>query len=67
MVGNPAQIIKQVSDEMLAWKTKGTALYQALPKEMQEQAQPCEPLTALPDNRPSQAVLYDTWNAIKQQ
>ena len=31
VVGNPAKIVKEVSDEMLAWKTEGTALYQALP------------------------------------
>ena len=31
VVGNPAKIVKDVSDEMLAWKTEGTALYQALP------------------------------------
>jgi phenylacetic acid degradation protein/carnitine operon protein CaiE len=33
VVGNPAKIIKQVSEDMIAWKTKGTQLYQALPKE----------------------------------
>ena len=32
-VGNPARIVKDVSDEMLAWKTEGTKLYQALPAE----------------------------------
>ncbi|MEZ4759158.1 MAG: hypothetical protein R2810_05150 [Flavobacteriales bacterium] len=31
IVGNPARVVKEVSDEMLAWKTKGTALYQACP------------------------------------
>lgn len=31
VVGNPAKVIKQVSDEMIAWKTKGTQLYQQLP------------------------------------
>jgi carbonic anhydrase/acetyltransferase-like protein (isoleucine patch superfamily) len=31
VVGNPAKIVKDVSDEMLAWKTEGTRLYQALP------------------------------------
>jgi Uma2 family endonuclease len=36
VVGNPAQIIKTVSDEMMRWKTEGTAIYQALPREMQE-------------------------------
>src|SRR6185436_18235537 len=34
IVGNPAQKIKEVSDEMIAWKTDGTKLYQALPTEM---------------------------------
>src|ERR1700682_5338733 len=35
VVGNPAKIVKDVSDEMLAWKTEGTALYQALPQRLQ--------------------------------
>lgn len=43
-VGNPAKIIKTVSDEMLNWKTEGTAIYQALPGEMQSGWKPCEPL-----------------------
>src|SRR3954471_19791852 len=34
LAGNPAKIIKEVSDEMIRWKTAGTALYQSLPKEM---------------------------------
>ena len=33
VVGNPGKIIKEVSDEMISWKTEGTALYQQLPKE----------------------------------
>jgi phenylacetic acid degradation protein len=28
IVGSPAKIIREVSDEMIAWKTKGTAIYQ---------------------------------------
>jgi len=44
--GNPAKRLKDVTDEMLQWKTEGTALYQALPKAMQEDWRPCEPLTA---------------------
>jgi phenylacetic acid degradation protein len=34
VVGNPHKIIKQVTDEMLQWKTEGTTLYQQLPGEM---------------------------------
>jgi carbonic anhydrase/acetyltransferase-like protein (isoleucine patch superfamily) len=66
IVGNPAKKIKVVSDDMIAWKTKGTALYQALPAEMKANWQPCEPLRSVPDNRPSQEVLYTTWNAISK-
>ena len=36
VVGNPARVVKQVSDEMLAWKTEGTALYQALPARLRD-------------------------------
>src|SRR5258705_1165247 len=44
VAGNPGKIIKQVSDEMIAWKTEGTKLYQKLPKEMFESWRECEPL-----------------------
>jgi phenylacetic acid degradation protein/carnitine operon protein CaiE len=42
VAGNPAKILKEVSDEMLKWKTEGTALYQALPGEMRESWGPVE-------------------------
>ncbi len=48
VAGNPGKIIKQVSDEMITWKTEGTRLYQALPKEMRESWKECEPLRELP-------------------
>ena len=67
VVGNPAKIIKSVSDEMIAWKTKGTALYQALPKECRETLKPCEPLREPEPNRPSQEKMYSTWEKIKQK
>lgn len=66
LVGNPGKIVKEVSDEMISWKTTGTALYQALPKEMYESWEPVEPLREMPANRPSQDVLYKTWNEIKK-
>lgn len=65
VVGNPGKIIKEVSDEMIAWKTKGTALYQALPKDCYDSLRACEPLTELPADRPAQESLYSTWEAIK--
>lgn len=65
VAGNPAKIIKQVSDEMIKWKSDGTALYQALPKEMHSEWQPCEPLREVPADRPKQETLYKTWQNIK--
>lgn len=44
VVGNPGKIIKQVSDEMLGWKTEGTKLYQQLPKECYNSLKICKPL-----------------------
>src|SRR3984885_6114204 len=44
LVGNPAKIIKQVSDEMLHWKTEGTKIYQQLAADMQNDWMQCEPL-----------------------
>ncbi|MDH4471872.1 MAG: transferase hexapeptide repeat family protein [Fluviicola sp.] len=67
VVGNPAKIIKEVSDEMIAWKTKGTALYQALPAECYATLIPCEPLREPEADRPSQEQLFKTWDAIKNR
>ena len=64
-VGNPAKVIKEVSDEMIAWKTKGTSLYQQLPADMHEHSQTTEALSRIPENRPAQESLYQTWNDIK--
>jgi phenylacetic acid degradation protein/carnitine operon protein CaiE len=58
VAGNPGKIIKQVTDEMLAWKTEGTKLYQSLPKEMFESWKECEPLREVPDHLPLQAKDY---------
>lgn len=44
IAGNPAKIIKQVSEEMITWKTEGTRLYQQLPKQCFDSLKTCEPL-----------------------
>ena len=58
IVGNPAKVIKQVSDEMIAWKTAGTNLYQQLPNDCKNTLKPCEPLRSIPTDRPSQQEVY---------
>lgn len=65
IVGNPAEKIKEVSDEMIAWKTKGTALYQQLPSEMHEEKQ-VQALTEIPKDTPSQEKLFEIWEEIKR-
>ncbi len=67
VVGNPHKIIKQVSDEMLAWKTKGTLLYQQLPAEMFASWKPSEPLRdiSLQKKQPPEKN-YTTWNENKK-
>jgi phenylacetic acid degradation protein len=61
VVGNPAKIIKEVSDEMIAWKTKGTQLYQQLPADCYAGLKACEPLREIPKDRPRQQDVYKTW------
>jgi len=60
-VGNPAKAIKEVSDEMIAWKTKGTGLYQQLPADCYASLKECEPLRQAEPNRPEQQKVYDIW------
>ena len=66
IVGNPAKKIKEVSDEMLAWKTEGTSLYQQLPKDLHASLIPCEPLTEIPTDMKIQNTSYKTWNETKR-
>jgi phenylacetic acid degradation protein len=71
VVGNPAKIVKDVSDEMIAWKTEGTKLYQALPAQLHETLREVEPLREIPaERRPSAAgrgprAPYRTWTQTR--
>lgn len=61
VAGNPGKIIREVSEEMIQWKTEGTRLYQALPKDMFEHWKVCEPLREVEPDRPTQQATYKTW------
>ena len=67
VVGNPAKIVKEVSDEMIAWKTQGTALYRKLPSDCRLTLKACEPLTVIPADRQVKDNNYKTWNQSKDQ
>ena len=60
VVGNPAKVIKQVTDEMIAWKTKGTQLYQQLPQDCHDSLMEVEPLREVPEHMKIQDDLYQT-------
>lgn len=66
VVGNPAKIVKDVSDEMLAWKTEGTRLYQGLPARLHAAWEAVEPLREVPAGRLDQQVAYRTWRETQR-
>lgn len=61
VAGIPGQIIRKVSNEMMAWKKEGTALYEALPAQMHASNQPCEPLRKKPADMKAGKGGYQTW------
>ena len=46
---------------MIAWKTKGTAIYQELAREGHTAIQPCEPYTEFVEQTPTKIVDYSVW------
>ncbi len=67
IVGNPAKAIKEVSDEMISWKTKGTKLYQQLPEDCFESLREVQPLREVPKERPTQEAFYKTLEEFKNK
>ena len=66
VVGNPAIVKGEVSDEMISWKTKGTELYQDLPNECYTLMKECEPLKEIENNRKEkQKNIFKTWKKTK--
>ena len=65
VVGNPARVVKAVSDEMLAWKSEGTKLYQELPAMLLETLRECEPLRDRPADGPAPVSDYKPWQELK--
>ncbi|MEM9895673.1 MAG: gamma carbonic anhydrase family protein, partial [Bacteroidota bacterium] len=66
VVGNPAKKIRDVSEEMIAWKTEGTNLYQSLPKECFSGLKECQPLREIEEDRPQASSSYKTWQETKK-
>ncbi len=65
IVGNPAKVIRQVSDEMIGWKSKGTQVYQQLARDAQSELNPCEPLRNADEQKKMNSIDYQTWDQTK--
>jgi len=66
-VGNPARVVKNVSDAMLQWKTEGTGWYQRLPQECRESLRACEPLREVPaDRKNNDHSTYKPWSSREE-
>ena len=66
IVGNPAKAIKEVSDNMMKWKTAGTKLYQQLPGDCHQTLKKVDPLRKIPSQRPKQEDFYKTLEELKR-
>lgn len=51
VVGNPAKILKDVSDELIQWKSEGTAIYQQFPEQYEKTLLEVKPLRIKPERR----------------
>ena len=63
--GNPGKIIKEVTDEMIRWKTEGSSLYQKLPAECHSFLKVVEALTEIPDGylKNENDITYSPWKS----
>lgn len=58
VVGNPGQVIKKITDDVIAWKTKGTELYMKLPIQMHDGCIETLPLSEPEPDRPDHPSDY---------
>lgn len=65
-LGNPVKVVKEVSDEMLGWKTQGTELYMQIAKSSHDTLKEVEPLRKMPTNRKDQEIEFKPWNETKK-
>jgi phenylacetic acid degradation protein len=51
VVGIPGKVVRELTDDEIAWKSEGTALYQTLARRSMETLKEAEALTAIESNR----------------
>lgn len=67
LVGNPAKIIKHISEEMIAWKSEGTKVYQQLTNDMKSEWRICDPLREASGENENFNSDYKTWNETSKK
>ncbi|MEO8820214.1 MAG: transferase hexapeptide repeat family protein [Ginsengibacter sp.] len=65
LIGNPAKIIRQISDEMIEWKTEGTKVYHLLTDDMKNKWKACEPSREVAQENENVDLDYKTWNETR--
>ena len=66
VVGNPAIIKGDISEEMITWKSNGTKIYQKLTQECMETLKECEPLRKISKDQPPQQINFKPWKETKK-
>ena len=66
VVGNPAIIKGNISEEMIRWKSNGTKIYQELPRECKKTLRECEPLREISEDQPPQQINFKPWKETKK-
>ena len=66
VVGNPAVINGDISDDMINWKSAGTKIYQQLPQDCYDALRECEPLKKIPKDRSPQVTNFKPWKETKK-
>jgi len=66
VVGNPAIIKGNISEEMIIWKSNGTKIYQELPRECMETLRECEPLREISEDQSPQQINFKPWKETKK-
>ena len=67
VVGNPAKIVKDVTDEMASWKTEGTGWYQRLPADLHNTLKECKPLREIPKEVQIQSKDFKPWSETRNK
>ncbi|HEX4429156.1 MAG TPA: transferase hexapeptide repeat family protein [Frankiaceae bacterium] len=63
--GNPAKVIRELDETTLTWKARGVRVYQDLARRSLATLKPCEPLEAVPPDRPRVSTASDVSQPLR--